>query len=242
MKVFAVFHPSWIEGRHITRFLPINYLLSFYYIKNDNYKNVIAKGKETLIDSGAFTLQQELDRDVDEYIANYKAFISKNRYNPKILGFFEMDIDNHIGYDAVQDIRSDLFDLTDKIIPVWHKSLGIPDYKRMCREYDYVSFSGVNKEDITKDNFKHFVKEAHKHGTKVHGLGVSAKDILHEVPFDSVDAGSWLKTVRFGKKINGVKLQSAFMKKNTARLHYYDLLQEQKSQIEYEKYWNDRLC
>ena len=242
MKIYAVIQPSWKEGRQIEKILPINYLLSFYYISGNNYKDILNKGKAIIIDSGAFTLQKNLNKDVNQYIEEYKEFIKKIRYNPKVDGFFEMDIDNQIGYSAVQDIRNDLFDLTDKIIPVWHKSLGIPEYKRMCREYDYISFSGVNKEDIHRNNFKHFVKEAHKHGTKVHGLGVSRKEILDTVPFDSVDASSWMEIVQFGKKLNGVQLSSSFIKENAHRLRYYCLLKEQKRQIDYERYWNEKLC
>lgn len=86
-------------------------------------------------------------------------------------------------------------------IPVWHTSRGIDEYKRMCDEYNYVAIGGIVSGEIKKEKFgllPLLVKEAHKRGAKVHGLGFTALDWLRIVHFDSVDSTAWTTGNRFG--------------------------------------------
>ena len=135
---------------------PFNLLVSFYYTRN--IKDFLPHVNRLLVDSGAFTLQQKgKSTGYESYFREYKKFVKKYCNVPKITGFFELDIHEKIGYDRVREFRGELFDLTDKIIPVWHKSLGIAEFKRMCRDYDYISFSCVNDRSIKKEYYVNFI-------------------------------------------------------------------------------------
>ena len=107
-------------------------LMSFYYIKKEEvFKEIIKKSELILIDSGAHSFQKGKKVDWVEYTKKYANWIKENDCN-KILGYFEMDVDNVIGYENVLELRKILESVTDKIIPVWHKNRGIEDFKKMC--------------------------------------------------------------------------------------------------------------
>lgn len=245
MKVYAVdvgdIKQNATEGmmKNIT---DMNILISFYSksLCTTNFEIYEDISNNILIDSGAFTFQKgNTDKDkLQQYMNDYLKFVKKQRNNDLIKGFFEMDIDGVIGYDNVLKYRSKLFRLTDKIIPVWHKSLGIEEYKLMCEDYDYISVSCVNNRDIKPENYKNFVKYAHNHNTKIHGLGMTQKKILNKVPFDTVDSSSWQKIVRFGR-YNGKKLDSNYIKKNRRKITQLEILDFLQFQEYYYKKWKN---
>lgn len=243
MKVYAVdvgdIKQNAIEG-YMRNIKDINILVSFYAksLCTKNFKVYEEISNNMLIDSGAFTFQKgNIDMNkLKKYMEEYLHFVKKEHSNSLINGFFEMDIDGIIGYDNVLSYREKLFELSDKIIPVWHKSLGLDEYKRMCREYDYISVSCVNNRDIKPENYKHFVKYAHNRGCKIHGLGMTQRKILNKVPFDTVDSSSWQKIVRFGR-YKGKKLDSNYIKKNRRKITQLELLDFLDFQKEYYKKW-----
>lgn len=81
---------------------PIYMLESFYYEDDEKAKS-IAKAKDFLLDSGAFTFMQSSKKAVDweEYLDRYIAFV--NKWDVK--NFFELDIDTITGYDYVKKLR-----------------------------------------------------------------------------------------------------------------------------------------
>ena len=180
-------------------------LFSFYYLNSpkakENYLKVTNKSINTLVDSGAHSFQKGTKVNYDKFLKEYINFIEKTD-NPKCLGYFELDVDNIIGYDKVLEYRQELEEVSNKIIPVWHKNRGIKDFKEMCREYNYVSISGWKNEDIFDNQFKLFVNYAHHHHSKIHGLGLTRFKVLKSVPFDSVDSSSWTQMLRF-RNIDG---------------------------------------
>lgn len=181
-------------------------LLSFYQIHTGSpantklFDDVLNASKEVLIDSGAHSFQKGKKVDWVEYTEKYARFIQAND-SDKILGYFEMDVDNIIGYDKVLQLRKILTNVTNKVIPVWHKNRGIEDFKRMCEEYRgrIVAISGFQNEDISDTQFKMFVDYAHRCGCKIHGLGLTRFNVLNEVPFDFVDSASWKLQTSYGK-------------------------------------------
>lgn len=213
MKIFL----SGIEGGDsipvITKLLDegvkLKYnLTSFYYITNSNFeyvKRVRDNSELILVDSGAHSFQKGKQVDWDKYTEDYAEFIRKFDA-PNVLGYFEMDVDNIIGYDKVLELRKVLEKVTDKIIPVWHKNRGIDGFKKMCQEYSgkIVAITGFKNEDIKDEQYMLFLKYAKKYGCKVHCLGMTRKKILDTVPFDYVDSSSWIQHAIFGR-IDGVK-------------------------------------
>lgn len=165
-------------------------LMSYYYIKKD-CADIIQNSKMFLLDSGAFSFSDNKKGiDWEKYIQEYAEFINKNN----IEYFFELDIDNIVGYEKVLGFRKKLETLTGKkCIPVWHKNRGIAEYKKMCDEYKYVSIGGIGNEIHSKQYncFIPMVSEAHKRGAKIHGLGFTSSKLLKKIHFDSVDSTNW---------------------------------------------------
>jgi hypothetical protein len=71
----------------------------------------------------------------------------------------------------------------------------------MCDEYPYVAIGGIAIKEISKNQYSAFpamIKEAHRRGAKVHGLGFTSLKYLPKIHFDSVDSTAWTTGNRFG--------------------------------------------
>lgn len=134
----------------------------------------------------------------EEYIERYAEFINRNN----IKKFFELDIDSLVGYDKVIQYRKKLESLTNRqSIPVWHKSRGLEEFKKMCDEYNYGAIGGIVAKEIKPEQYKAFpsmISEAHRRGCKLHGLGFTSLERLTKCHFDSVDSTAWTTGNRFG--------------------------------------------
>ena len=190
-------------------------LMSYYYIKNkrDLAELIRDNSKEILIDSGAHSFQKGKKVDWVEYTKQYAKFI-KEFDRPNVIGYFEMDVDNIIGYDKVLELRKILESVSDKIIPVWHKNRGIEDFKKMCRDYQgkVIAITGFKNEDIKDEQYLMFLKYAKKYNCKVHCLGMTRKKVLDKVPFDFVDSSSWKQSGIYGRIDGKGKVSREFSK------------------------------
>lgn len=176
-------------------------LESYYYCRTNNFIPVlIPRLKGFLLDSGAFTFMQGKGVvNWDEYVEEYAAFVKK--YDIKL--FFELDIDSIVGLKEVERLRKKLETLTGrKPIPVWHVSRGKDYFIKMCKEYPYVALGGIVTQEVPRavyeKAFPWFIKTAHEHGAKIHGLGYTSIEGLHKYHFDSVDSTAWLYGNRGG--------------------------------------------
>ena len=213
-------------------------LMSFYYIKKEEvFKEIIKKSELILIDSGAHSFQKGKKVDWVEYTKKYANWIKENDCN-KILGYFEMDVDNVIGYENVLELRKILESVTDKIIPVWHKNRGIEDFKKMCKDYQgkIIAITGFKNEDIQDHQYIMFLKYAKKYNCKVHCLGMTRRKILDTVPFDFVDSSSWKQQAIYGR-VGKNKVTKEYSKTNRKNVMLHCYLDGMKLQEEYEKKW-----
>jgi len=213
-------------------------LMSFYYIKKEDiFKEIIKKSDFILIDSGAHSFQKGKKVDWVEYTKKYADWIKAND-NDKILGYFEMDVDNIIGYENVLELRKILESVTDKIIPVWHKNRGIEDFKKMCKEYQgkIIAITGFKNEDIQDHQYMMFLKYAKKYNCKVHCLGMTRRKILDAVPFDFVDSSSWKQQAIYGR-VGKNKVTKEYSKANRKNVMLHCYLDGINMQEEYEKKW-----
>lgn len=174
-------------------------LESFYYCDQDTERLLPFFG-DFLLDSGAFTFMMNSKAAVDweQYIEKYAEFIRRNN----IEKFFELDIDSVVGYEKVLELRAYLEKLAGrKCIPVWHKSRGVAEFKKMCDEYEYAAIGGIVAKEIRPEHYSAFppmIREAHKRGCKLHGLGFTSLEWLPRCHFDSVDSTAWTTGNRFG--------------------------------------------
>ena len=178
---------------------PLYVLESFFYIKPFQLE-LLDSWKGFLLDSGAFTFMNNAKSRVgfSEYVDKYIKFINEH----DIKHFFELDIDSVVGYQEVLQIRNKIEQQTmKKCIPVWHKSRGKEEFKRMCEEYDYVALGGLAIKEIKKSEYDFlywFTDYAHRHNCKIHGLGFTGQNAF-KYGFDTVDSTGWQGSSRFGR-------------------------------------------
>lgn len=192
--------------------------------------------EEIMIDSGAHSFQKKAINNWELYTKKYAEFIKKFD-RPNVLGFFEMDVDNIIGYEKVLYLRQILESVSNKIIPVWHYNRGIDDYKAMCKKYSgkIVAITGFKNEDIKDKDYFMFLKYAKKFNCKVHCLGMTRKSILDKVPFDFVDSSSWHMQGIYGR-IGKKKVSRAFSKISRGIIE----LENYKIASEMQKYYHTK--
>lgn len=179
----------------------VDYVLtSYYYLrkKKDFFQKLKLIANEILIDSGAHSFQKGAKVEWVDYTKEYTKWIKENDCE-QIIGYFEMDIDNIIGYESVLELRKILEQETNKIIPVWHKNRGVQDYKKMCNKYKYIAITGFKNEDIKDNQYMMFLKYAKEQNCLVHCLGMTRIKIISKIPFDSVDSSTWKQAGNFGE-------------------------------------------
>lgn len=215
-------------------------LMSYYYIRGKIPLAQFIRDNtdEILIDSGAHSFQKGKKVNWLEYTRQYADFI-KNFDRPNIVGYFEMDVDNVIGYEKVLELRKILHQVTDKIIPVWHKSRGIENFKEMCKNYSgkVVAISGFKNEDIRDEQYIMFVKYAKKYNCRIHCLGMTRKAILDKVPFDYVDSSSWVQQSVFGRIGDKGKVTREFSRIKREVVFRENYMEGMKMQEYYHKKW-----
>lgn len=218
-------------------------LLSFEAIRNDIKQAEFIRDNSELIlmDSGAFSLQKGSKVEWDKYADAYADFI-KQYDRPNVLGYFELDVDNLIGYDNVLKLRKRLESVTDKIIPVWHRNRGIDEYKKMCRDYagKIVAIASVGNHDVREEQYIMFLKYARQCGCRLHCLGMTRARVLDHVPFDFTDSSSWLQNVRYGR-VAGKKVTKQTTHEHYGKCFYYNYLEGMEMQEKYYKRWK-KVC
>lgn len=221
-------------------FKPYYHLFSYFYTRQktklDNYLTLQPRIKAILIDSGAHTFHTAQNANFTEYTYQYAEFIRKTDKD-NVTGYFEMDIDNRIGYKNVLKLRRILEEETEKIIPVWHKNRGFKRFEKLCRNYNYVSISCLPIEGIPDEDLHIFVQTAHDNGCLIQGLGGTRKYILENVAFDSVDSASWMFQAVNGR-YNSKRIKRGSIS-NEEKL-ILSLLDWRRKQVYYEKYWSNK--
>lgn len=243
MKIFLSAIEDYICDEVLSKGIKMKWnLLSYYQFRKNGqslFEKTLRNSELMMIDSGAHSFQKGKKVDWLSYTQEYAQWIKSND-SSKIIGFFEMDVDNIIGYDAVLQLRKILESVSDKIIPVWHKNRGISEYKKMCSDHAnrVIAITGFRNEDIKDEQYMMFLKEAKKHNCKVHCLGMTRKHILDKVPFDYTDSASWKLQATWGR-IDGVKgkLKRQLTRKEWANIFRYSYIEGMKMQEYYYDKW-----
>lgn len=245
MKIFLSAIDPYTTDEIIARGIRMKWnLLSYFQMRKGNmalFNKVQQHSEQMLVDSGAHSFQKGKKVDWMQYTKEYAEWIKAND-NPKIIGFFEMDVDNIIGYDKVLSLRKILDSVTPKIIPVWHKNRGIAAFKDMCREYSgrIVAVTGFRNEDIKDSQYPLFLKEAKKYGCKMHCLGMTRREVLDKVPFDFTDSASWKLKSSYGKveNVKDKRIKKGLnTKKDWSRIWAYQYIEGMKMQEHYYNKW-----
>ena len=176
------------------------YILESFYSLEPWQLPYIKGAQDFLLDSGAFTFmatKKNAKINWGEYIEQYGEFVRKH----DIKNFFELDIDPIVGYEKVLEYRAMLERIANRqCIPVWHKSRGLEEYRKMCQEYSYVSIGGIVTRELKKQHFNMFpamIQYAHENNARIHALGFTQTTLLHKYHFDTVDSSSWTYGQRY---------------------------------------------
>lgn len=214
-------------------------LMSFYYLRDHKFEKILKQSELILIDSGAHSFQKGKKVDWVEYTKQYADWIEKNDCE-KIIGYFEMDVDNIIRYEKVLELRKILERKSNKIIPVWHKNRGIQDFKEMCQKYrgKIIAITGFRNEDIKDEDYIKFLAYVKKYDCKVHCLGMTREKVLDKVPFDFVDSSSWKQRALYGK-VGKKKVSKKFSKENAKAVTLMAYKEGMKMQEKYEQKWKN---
>ena len=183
----------------------IEYVLTSYFYLGERKEVLdllLQKCKHILIDSGAYSFQRGKNVSIENFVNKYIDFIKRNNENPKIEGFFEMDIDNVVGYEKVLEYRKRLESISDKIIPVWHANRGIDEFINMCKQYTgkRVAITSLG-EDIDTGQYNLFINTAHYYNCKIHILGMTSMPVIKTLNLglnDSVDSPRWIQAGIYG--------------------------------------------
>ncbi len=188
---------GWSAGCSLKKTLDIvedkkPYALESFYYADNLTPFLIKHSRFFLFDSGAFSfLNTKKQVNWDDYVDRYAAYVRQHG----IRHYFELDIDNIIGYRKVLELRREMEKLTGvQPIPVWHKSRGLEDYLNTCENYPYVAIGGFAIGEIKKSEYSKvpaLIKAAHDKGALVHGLGFTQVKWLPKLHFDSVDSSTW---------------------------------------------------
>lgn len=246
----SLLSPYFSKEQNITKSILNNQfskynLMSFYYINKKKDRYFVDAVKEVselmLIDSGAHTFQFGKKIDFNDFLNKYIEFI-KSFDAPNVLGYFELDIENIIGLNKVNEYRKRLEEVTDKIIPVWHKNRGIDNYFEMLEQYKgkTIAIGGFRETDIRDDQYLMFMKEAKKYNCKVHCLGMTRTKVLDKVPFDYTDSASWLNKAIYGR-IEGGHCSKEYTKMHHVESFAFAFKQGIEMQEAYYKKWK-KVC
>jgi hypothetical protein len=236
VKIFNSACAVLLQSKTVVERLPrMKYnMVSYFTIRNKDITDILDNTDEVMVDSGAHSFQKGVKVDYESYTREYAAWIQRID-RPNIVAYFEMDVDNMIGYERVLELRKILTDVSDKIVPVWHKNRGIKEYVKMCEEYSgkIVSIPTLKSlGEMKEEQYGVFLRKAWEHGCKLHALGMTRKKVLDTIPFDYVDSSSWMQFLRYGKmdegrvnKMNATERYDAIVyayKKSMVRQRFYE--------------------
>jgi len=184
-------------------------LLTSFVEQRKKKKVSFPKNKKIILDSGAFSVMTgKALIDIDEYID----FIKKHRNNIHI--YANLDV---IGdYKKTAENQQYMESKGLNPLPTFHYKTDYDILKKMITKYDYIGLGGLvpiaMKRKIMKkhlDNCFNIIKDK----CKVHGWGVTNKDLLFKYPFYSIDSTSHIKWSAFRWDIynDGLKMKKKRM-------------------------------
>lgn len=164
-------------------------LLSFHYYRDKALDQVLAGYPTTpdvFADSGAFSASTV---GAEVRLEDYAAWLTQ--WDPLLRVKANLDV---IG-DPAQSERNmgRLEDLGHQVLPVFHAGEPMEYLERWCRRYPYIALGGMVGSRGPK--LLRWVVQCllvgREHGTRFHGFGLTAQDVVARVPLYSMDSSSW---------------------------------------------------
>jgi hypothetical protein len=213
LKIFAadVYHGGrcspWAQSIHLRvtgRYRHPHVLESFHYINVAGKLKAIRHNRQKIfLDSGAFSAFTQGARIS---LSQYASFIQRNSDIIEIASSLDV-----IGEGHEQDSYNNLKELErllgpGKVLPVHHVRDDDKWLQRYLAEgYDFIALGGMVREStpalrLWLDHVWHHYL-TNPDGTakvKVHGFGLTTRELMFRYPWESVDSTSWVSTSNFG--------------------------------------------
>lgn len=148
-------------------------------------------GYDLILDSGAFTAHNS-GKPID-----HDAYVGWLQHAGPYARFaFALDV---IGDPAASernwlDARDRLGEVV-QLVPTWHIGTPMPVFEDYCRRAPFVSVGGAVRHYRDQTYLWNVSKRLHDiaraHGTQLHGLGMTGRRIMRNLPWTSVDSSSW---------------------------------------------------
>lgn len=182
-----------------------NILESFHYVGAQKYVDDMRReGAKIFLDSGAFsayTLGVALD------LPGYCQYIQRNMDIIRVEdGTVMASVLDGIG-DPLQTWHNQLWmeSLGVRPLPCFHAGEDERYLEHYVRNYDYITLGGMvgtsNKQlMVWLDRIfdKYICDGSGRPRCKVHGFGITARDVMMRYPWYSVDSSSWIQAAAFG--------------------------------------------
>jgi len=174
-----------------------NVLVSFAYMKDSvDWAIELNENYDLFVDSGAFSARHSgAEIDIDEYIE----WLGK--VEPEVIA----------GLDVIGDpiaTEKNIAYMEEAglvVLPTYHPGEELHYLKAMVERYDYIALGGIaslgertKAEGWLKKSWR-TIYEMGRTDLKVHGFGMTNKELMGRFPWHSVDSTSWLAGVRFGR-------------------------------------------
>lgn len=189
------------------------FLWSFYYFRDGGDRSAPDGGDAgtqkaaiygddpplLFLDSGAFSAHAQND---PIRVEDYSDYLDRHGHLFEVVA----------SLDVIQDWRGSKRNLEylrrrghDAVLPVFHggEPWGLLD--EYCASADYIALGGIAGANIsTKDPkvvrwIDRCFDIAAKHGTRIHGFGLSAYAVLRRFPWASIDTTAWHSGIRYGQ-------------------------------------------
>jgi hypothetical protein len=174
--------------------IPKRVLLSyFYFSKPQLIKDLLAKGVEVFIDSGAFSARSS-GKPIK--LEEYCQFL------------LETGVTTYAGLDVIGDAEATMINQKRmetefglKPIPTFHLGSDIKDLEALYA-YDYIAFGGLvhspGIENHLDEAWKYILENCPK--MRVHGFGVTNLKFIEKYPWYSIDSSSYSSCPRYGRQ------------------------------------------
>uniref|UniRef100_A0A7C3WRE7 Uncharacterized protein n=1 Tax=Dictyoglomus turgidum TaxID=513050 RepID=A0A7C3WRE7_9BACT len=188
-------------------------MVSYYFLRDRDETSILEKlvnfyGMELVCDSGTATflgmankseaIHREkkvlIKEDLDKYVSEYVNWLKK--YKDYFHFYVELDVDKLVGYEKVLEYR-ELFKkngLKDKLLVVWHSTISMEEYEKMCQEYNFIGIA--DEPELPRIN--ELFEIAKRYKRKIHGFALTQPKYIERFPFYSVDSTSWKAGSRYG--------------------------------------------
>jgi hypothetical protein len=154
--------------------------------------------QEIFVDSGAYSLNKQgadySDVEAVALAAAYFTFVARNIERIDVYSEFDALL---IDPQSREEARQALHELAPaKFMPIWHAEYGVDELERLADSYERVGILQPARETVS-DLSPVLRKLAGK--TRLHGVAMTQKDAMRDLPWDSVGSTTWLAPGQWGE-------------------------------------------